>query len=93
MGGARANTLFSIDSHWYAVVRAYAIEPNALGNAVTINPEILNPNVPNNGPIGIAASDNLGLDLRISSCYNKVILFPDKMSGIIGTFERERSES
>jgi len=42
---------------------------------------------------GIVADEEKELDLRISSCYNKIILLPEKMSGIIGTFERERSES
>ena len=42
---------------------------------------------------GIVADELKGLDLGISSCYNKIILLPEKLSGIIGIFERERSES
>jgi len=66
VASAKANTLFSIDKHLTAVVRAYAIEGNALTNPVTISEETIG-----GGPVGIAVSEDLGLDLRISSCYNK----------------------
>ena len=65
-GAAEANTLFSIDSHWTVVVRAYAIDGDTLGNPVTFSEERID-----EGPVGIAVSNDLGLDLRISSCYNK----------------------
>jgi len=55
-GAAEANTLFSIDSHKPAAVRAYAIDGDALGNPVTISEETID-----NGPVGIAASEDLGL--------------------------------
>ena len=75
VGSAQANTLFSIDSLLNAsesasVVRAYTIEDNALINPVTFSEEIGE----GDGPVAIAASKDLGLDLGISSCYNKVIL-------------------
>ena len=81
--------LFSIDSHREpAAVRVYSIDEDALTNPVTISAETIGL-----GPVGIAASEDLGLDLGISSCYNKVILLLEKMSGIIGTFESERGKS
>ena len=87
-GIAQANSLFSLDCHNPAVVRAYAIEGNSLANTVTISGETIGV-----GPVGITASMDLGLDLGISSCYNKIILLSGKMLGIRETFERERSES
>jgi hypothetical protein len=42
---------------------------------------------------GIVEDEEKGLDLVISSCYNKFILLSAKILGIRGTFERERSES
>jgi len=67
--------LFSIDSlldysNSASVVRAYTIEGNAIINPVTFSEEIGE----GDGPVGIAVSEDLGLDLGISSCYNKVIL-------------------
>ena len=87
-GGAEANSLFSIDCHLPAVVRVYAIDGDNLGSPVTISAETIGL-----GPVGIAASMDLGLDLGISSCYNKIILLSGKMLGIRETFERERSKS
>jgi len=65
VGAAEANTLFSIDRHLTAVVRAYAIEGNALTNPVTIIDEMF----------------GFGLDLGISSCYNKIIILSGKDVG------------
>ena len=75
VGLAKSNTLFSIDSlldysNSASVVRAYTIEGNAIINPVTFSEEIGE----GDGPVGIAVSEDLGLDLGISSCYNKVIL-------------------
>ena len=82
-------SLFSVDSHHGPITRAYAIEGTTLSDPVTISAETIGL-----GPIGIAASMDLGLDLGISSCYNKIILLSGKiMLGIRETFERERSES
>ena len=55
VGSAKANTLFSIDCHLPAAVRAYAIDGNTLNNPVAIIDEMF----------------GFGLDLGISSCYNK----------------------
>jgi len=87
-GKAHANTLFSIDSHKPAAVRAYAINGDALGNPVTISKETIG-----HGPVGIAASEDLGLDLGDSSCYNKFILLSAKTLGSEVILEKERSES
>jgi DNA-binding beta-propeller fold protein YncE len=57
VGSAEANTLFSIDSHKEpAAVRIYSIEGNELTNPVTISEETIGL-----GPVGIAASEDLGL--------------------------------
>ena len=87
-GFAEANTLFSIDSHKPAAVRVYSIDGYALTNPVTISEQSID-----DGPVAIASSEDLGLDLVISSCYNKFILLSAKTLGIRETFERERSES
>jgi len=80
-------TLFSIDSHSSPVaVRAYEIEGNIIKDPVTISEDLFG-----YGPVGIAASKDLGLDLGISSCYNKVI--SSKMLGAKEILENERNES
>ena len=73
VGLAEANTLFSIDSHWYAVIRAYAIEDNAIANPVTFSEETIV-----NGPIGIAASIDLGLAFITYEDADDVIVINSK---------------
>ena len=77
VGLAQANSLLSIDCHLNsgttgAVIRAYPIDGDKLGNPVTFSEEI--GGVGGAGPVGISASTDLELDMRIYSCYNKIIL-------------------
>jgi len=83
----RANTLFSIDRHSPAVIRAYAIEGSSITNPTTFSEETFG-----YGPVGIAASIDLGLDLGISSCYNKIILLSEKTLGAKEILGEQRSE-
>jgi len=53
-----AKSLFSVDSHSGPITRAYSIEGTTLAGPVKIIDEMF----------------GLGLDLGISSCYNKFII-------------------